>query len=284
MIDVGDDEFEADVLERSGDVPVLVDFWAPWCGPCRVLGPVLERLEAAAGGRFELAKVNVDQSPQAAARYGIRGIPAVKLFRDGQVVGEFVGALPERQVAAFLDQHVPDEASQQAAVAAERLAAGDLEAARAAAAAVLAGEPAAAAASTAHAVMARVALAGGDLDAAQTHARAVASSAPEWEAVQAVIEAAELGRGARATGDPAALEARIAAAPPGELDDVFALAIQRALAGDSRGGLELLLGLVERDRRWRDDAARKAMLTVFQLIGLRSPLSDEYRRRLSILI
>lgn len=95
---------------------------------------------------------------------------------------------------------------------------------------------------------------------------------------------AELGRAARAAGDPAALEARIAAAPPGEMDDVFALAIHRLLGGDHRGALDLLLGLVERDRRWRDEAARRAMLAVFQLIGLRSPLSDEYRRRLAILL
>ena len=284
MIDVGDDEFEGDVLERSGDLPVLVDFWAPWCGPCRTLGPVLERLEAGAGGRFELAKVNVDESPQVAARYGVRGIPAVKLFRDGQVIGEFVGALPERQVAEFLDQHLPDEPTQQARLAADRLAAGDLDGAREAATSVLAGQAAAGPASTAHAVLARVALSAGEVDGALAHARAVASAAPEWDAAQAVAEAAELGRAAEAAGDPAALEARIAAAPPGDMDDVFALAIHRLLGGDHRGALELLLGLVERDRRWRDEAARRAMLTVFQLIGLRSPLSDEYRRRLSILL
>jgi putative thioredoxin len=284
MIDVGDDEFEADVLERSSDLPVLVDFWAPWCGPCRALGPVLERLEEGAGGRFELAKVNVDESPQVSARYGIRGIPAVKLFRDGKMIGEFTGALPERQVVAFLDQHLPDETSQRARLAAERLAAGDLDGAREAAASVLAGDAAAAPAATAHAVLARVALSAGDADTALAHARAVASSAPEWESMQTVAEAAELGRAALAAGDPAALEARIAAAPPGELDDVFALAIHRVLGGDHRAALELLLGLVERDRRWREEAARRAMLTVFQLIGLRSPMSDEYRRKLAILL
>ena len=285
MIDVGDDEFEADVLERSRDLPVLVDFWAPWCGPCRALGPVLERLEEGAGGRFELAKVNVDESPQIAARYGIRGIPAVKLFRDGQMIGEFTGALPEREVVAFLDQHLPDETTQRARLAAERLAAGDVAGAREAAESVLAGDAAAAPASTAHAVLARIALGAGDADAALAHARAVAGSAPEWEAMQAVAEAAELGRAALAAGDPAALEGRIAAAaPPGQMDDVFALAVHRLLGGDHRAALELLLGLVERDRRWREEAARRAMLTIFQLIGPRSPLSDEYRRKLAILL
>ncbi len=284
MIDVSDDDFESDVLDRSAEIPVLVDFWAPWCGPCRVLGPVLERLADGAAGRFELAKLNVDESPRVAERYGIRGIPAVMLFRDGQVTAEFVGALPERQVQAFLDQHLPTEAMQQARRAAEQLAAGDPAGARAAAEAALAATGAGPAASTAHAVTARLDLAARDLDGAAAHARAVASSAPEWEAAQAVLEAAELGRAAVAAGDPAALQARIAAAPPGDLADLFALAIHRLLDGDHRAALEQLVALVERDRRWRDEAARKAMLTVFQLIGPRSPLADEYRRRLALVL
>jgi putative thioredoxin len=284
MIDVRDDEFEDSVVDRSGEIPILVDFWAPWCGPCRTLGPVLERLAAGAAGRFELVKVNVDESPQVAARYGIRGIPAVKLFVDRQVVGEFVGALPERQVQAFLDQHLPTEAMRQAQLAAELMAAGDGQGARAAAEAALAAGDAGPAAATAHALLARLDLAARDIDGAIAHARAVAGSAPEWEATQAVAEAAELGREAIAAGDRAALEARIAAAPPGDPADRFALAMHRVLDGDHRGALDDLLGLVERDRRWRDEAARKAMLTIFQLIGPRSPLSDEYRRRLSILL
>jgi putative thioredoxin len=283
MADVGDGDFEAAVLERSRQVPVLVDFWAPWCGPCRALGPVLERVAAGADGRFELVKVNVDDSPKTAARYGIRGIPAVKLFRDGQEVAEFVGALPERQVHAFLDQHVPSEGARQARLAVERFAAGDRDGARAAAEAGLAGG-AGPATSAAHMVLARLALEGRDVDGAIAHARAVAASAPEWDAAQAVLEAAELGRTAIAAGDPATLEARVAANPPGEMADAFALAIHRLLDGEVRDALERLLDVVGRDRRWNDEAARKAMLTVFQLIGARSPMSDEYRRRLSLLL
>jgi putative thioredoxin len=286
VIDAGDSDFDDAVLVRSGDVPVLVDFWAPWCGPCRTLGPVLERIAAAAAGRFELVKVNVDESPEVTARYGIQGIPAVKLYRDGEVIGEFVGALPERHVNAFLDQHLPTEAMREAQQASVRLAAGDAAGARAAAEAALAaaGGAAGPAAWTAHAVLARLDLAAGDTSGAAAHAAAVASAAPEWDAAQAVIEAAELGREARAAGDRAAIEARIAVAPPGDMADGFALAIHLLLGGDHRGALEQLIGLVERDRRWRDEAARRAILTVFQLIGSRSPLADEYRRRLTILL
>ena len=123
--DVTEADFDTAVLARSREVPVLVDFWAPWCGPCRVLKPLLEKLAADYGGRFELAKLNSDEAPSVSARYAVRSIPAVKLFVDGQVVDEFTGALPEGQVRAFLDAHLPDEAEQlrrQAATLADPMA------------------------------------------------------------------------------------------------------------------------------------------------------------------
>ncbi|TVR62313.1 MAG: thioredoxin [Gemmatimonadales bacterium] len=104
------EDFEAEVVEASREIPVLADFWAAWCGPCRVLGPVLERMAESSEGRWRLAKVNTEEFPQEAARYGVRGIPNVKLFVDGEPVDEFVGALPESQIQAWLDQALPSEA------------------------------------------------------------------------------------------------------------------------------------------------------------------------------
>lgn len=127
--DITEADFDTAVLARSREVPVLVDFWAPWCGPCRSLKPLLEKLAGEYGGRFELAKLNSDEAPSVSARYAVRSIPAVKLFVDGEVVDEFTGALPEGQLRAFLDARLPDEAEKlrrQAATLADPLARAEL--------------------------------------------------------------------------------------------------------------------------------------------------------------
>ena len=122
--------FQEDVIEASAKAPVLVDFWAPWCGPCRVLGPTLERLAEDANGKWTLVKVNTDQNPDVSNQYGIRGIPAVKLFVDGDVVEEFTGALPEYAVKQWLEKALPSESKKLVDKAEREIAAGNREDAR----------------------------------------------------------------------------------------------------------------------------------------------------------
>jgi putative thioredoxin len=280
VIDVGEAEFAAAVEHRSEEVPVLVDFWAPWCGPCRILGPMLEKLAVEMAGAFVLAKVNTDESPALAQRFGIRGIPNVKLFRGGTLVDEFVGALPEAAVRSFLQRHCPSPADELASEGDRLMAAGARDQALAAYRRALeldSGQPAA------NVALASAALADGDREALQRHVRAIPASAPQYDRAQYLIEAQGLADEGRAAGGLAVCQQAVASASD-DLDARFALGCCLTMAGQYRRALDEFLRIVEIDRRYRDEAARKAMLTVFGLVGIRSELADEYRRKLSILI
>ncbi|MDX1385599.1 MAG: thioredoxin [Thermoanaerobaculia bacterium] len=276
-IDVTEATFEAEVLERSRQVPVLVDFWAPWCGPCRTLGPVLERVADDMAGSFVLAKVNSDENPYLSSSLGVRGIPNVMLFKDGQIADSFVGALPETAVREFLRRHVSTAADRDVAEAERLAAAGETEKARRKLeSAVAAGG---AAADAAHLGLARLAMAAGDLDAVATHVGSISATSDSAVAGRALEEALDLVREAHAAGTIAELSQRLSAEPE-NLEARYALAGHEVGRGRYREALEQLLAVARADRGWRDEAARRAMLLVFNVVGARDPLSDEFRDRL----
>jgi putative thioredoxin len=253
-IDVGQDDFEARVLHASGEVPVVVDFWADWCQPCRILSPVLERLAEEYGGRFVLAKLDVDANPSLAAMFGIQGIPAVKAFRDGNVVAEFVGVQPEEVIRRFLDQVAPDVAALEPARKAEE--AGNLDQAERLYREALDANP--------NDDRARVGL-----------ARALLSRGADEEA-RSLLEAAPTDAESRTL--LAEITLRGLAAEAGEL--ALAAAARAALSGEHRDALDRCLKAIAQGGENRD-AARALMVAIFDLLGDEHPLTREYRPRLA---
>ena len=212
IVDVTTDNF-AEVMQASFQVPVLVDFWADWCQPCHMLMPVLAKLAEDYGGKFVLAKLNTEQNQELAAQFGIKSIPNVKLFKDGQIVDEFMGALPEQGVREFLDKHIVDEEQ-----------------------------------------------------AAEEQERKLQVFADELENAPDVTELE-----ARLTSDDADHEAR------------YLLAMHKVIEGDVDAALELLLQLMQKDRNFEDDAGRRGLIKVFELLG-DDPRVSAYRRRMTSLL
>jgi putative thioredoxin len=260
--DAGVSDFQEKVLDASLRAPVLVDFWAEWCAPCKALKPVLEKLAGEYGGRFLLAKIDSDQNQELAAHYGVRGIPNVKAFVNGQMVNEFTGALPEEQIRVFIDSLMPSPAEPLRIAAREARAKGEPEVACSLLIDAAELDPAN------EAVQLDLAEINIDLkntEAARTILDAQkhkASKLARLEALEARLKLVAAGAGA----DSAALVARVAA-NPGDLDARLQLAHALALANDYRAALEHLLDIVRRDRKWQDEAARKAMLELFVLLG-----------------
>jgi putative thioredoxin len=283
MIDTTQDRFAHDVIETSHDVPVLVDFWAPWCGPCRVLGPMLEKLERDYGGRFRLVKVDSDRSPDLSAQFGVRSIPYVVAFVDGKPVNAFVGALPESQLRAFIDKVIPDPAEIQRRKAARLRAAGDLAGAITTLRSAIALDPENDAARIDLATL--LLDAAGGADAARVaepkellaHVSRARQSDPAVTALRTRLAALEQSASLPSRAD---LEARIAkdgADLQARLDLANRLIAERRF----EPALEQLLAIVERDRAFNDDAARKTMLAVFDLAADERGLVSNFRRRLA---
>ncbi len=275
--DVAAGDFQASVIEESRKRPVVVDFWAPWCGPCRILGPILERLADEFEGNFLLAKVDTESNTELALRFRIQSIPNVKVFRDGELVDEFFGALPEDEVRAFLRRHCPSAADLKYDAAVTELRDGATGRALALLRETLALDPSHAAALF---ELGRVLLLNGKADEARAQWDRIPAGSELWEQAQTmkrVLEFEAVCRSGRSPADWAAF----ASAEPENLEARYGHGCCLAIEGDYRGALEEFLHVVSRDRSFNDQAARKAMLTVFTLAGERSDLSEEFRKRLA---
>jgi putative thioredoxin len=278
-------QFTKDVLEASREVPVLVDFWAPWCGPCRQLTPILEKAVRAAKGKIRLVKMNIDEHPAVAGQLGVQSIPAVFAFQNGRPVDGFMGALPEGQVKAFIDRLLGGEGpgadlAEMLKVAAEAYESNDPLTAAEVYAAVLAEDkenP------DALAGLAKCYLKTGDIERAE-NTLALAPPAKQSHAAIAGVKAMlALARKAPAAGATAKLEADLAA-DPNNHQARFDLALALNAQGDKEKAVDHLLELMRRGRTWNDDAARKQLVQFFDAWGPKDEMTLKGRKQLSILL
>lgn len=280
VIDVNESDFEREVLEKSRERPVVVDFWAPWCGPCRALGPLLEKLAIEKDGAFVLAKVNTDENQRLAMYFQIEGIPAVKAFRDGQLVAEFEGVHPEPALRQFLAQLLPSEADEKAreAAAMETEKAGEAEANYRRA---LEQDPNHEASLVG---LARLLLTqDADSEAADLVQRVSRGGehGAEAERLTAVLYLRQLGRDLE--GDRAEI-AQTLLKEPQNAEAHYQFGCLQAAAGQYPTALASLLHAAELNRPLAQAKVKEVMVKVFQVIGVRSELADEYRDKLTRLL
>jgi putative thioredoxin len=254
--------FETDVIEKSRTIPVLVDFWAPWCGPCRTLAPVLENLAERYAGKWTLVKVNTEEFPEIASRYGIRGIPNVKLFSDGSVIDEFTGALPEYQIEQWLRLALPSPWSADVEKAASEVASGNEEKAISLLEGVLNKEP-------------------DNRKATAILARLILFSRPEEalklaESLEAEPEYADLSESVRILGT--LLMRDSGTLPDGESKAAYGSAVDSLRNGDMDSALNRFIEVLRENRYYDDDGSRKACIAIFRMLGEEHEITMKYRR------
>lgn len=276
LVAVTAQNFRQVVIEGSYERPVLVDFWADWCAPCRALMPVLAKLAEEYHGRLLVAKLNTEEEQALAAQMGIRSLPTVQLYRDGRPVDQFMGALPEAQVRAFLEPYLPRESDGLLEQIGDRLMVGDLAGAQAALDLARAKEPDN---PRLFLVQVQIQAASGDTQGAEALLERVPlelAKDPEVLALRGQLRFANLAAGAPSEDE---LAARLAANPK-DSEASFLLAARQAATGDFATALASLLALLKRDRAYGDDAARKTMILIFDLLGGEDPLVTAYRGKM----
>lgn len=277
--------FGKDVIEASKQTPIIVDFWAPWCGPCKQLAPALEKVVAEAGGRVKLVKMNIDDHPSIAGQLGIKSIPAVIAFQDGQPVDGFMGAVPESNIREFIDRIAGPNSAEQATTealtaASEIRAEGDLQGAAQIYATILQQDPGKI---EALAGLAETLIDLGDIaNATEVLARVPEGqeAAPELASARARLALAEQ---VAALGDPAELKRRLEG-NPADHDARFDLALIQSEMGERHEAADGLLAIMKADRTWRDDGARLQLLKFFEAWGMTDEATLAARRKLSSLL
>ena len=275
-------DFVRDVVEASRERPVLVDFWAPWCGPCKQLTPILEKAVRAAKGAVALVKLNIDEHPEIPGQMGVQSIPAVFAFKEGRPVDGFMGALPESQINAFIARLVGETvgAGADLETAAAAIEAGDVNAAAQIFGQVLQEEPEN---MEALAGLANCYVKTGDLERAEQTLALAPPNKADSAPIAAARSALDLARKSNDVGDADALREKVAQSPD-DPQAQFDLAIALNASGDREGALEALLSIVAKDRNWNDDAARKQLVQFFDVWGATDPATLSGRQRLSSLL
>ncbi len=274
--DVDQSNFQKLVIETSMTTLVVADFWAEWCGPCKALKPILEKLAEEYAGRFILAKINTEQNQELASQFGVRGIPNVKAIYNGVLVDEFSGALPEAQVREFIERNIPSPADELLIRAGTLRDAGDLDGAL-----QTLGEASRIDANneTVRIEAADILLEQGQAEEAQRLLDSLAPLTRMEDRVAQLIAKAGFALGGQTAGDEAGLRATIAA-DPANLDSRLQLANLLIASRRYAEGMDELLEILQRDRAWNDEAARKTLLSVFNMLGA-DPLVPQYRRKLA---